>query len=1009
LWIATDVGLDRYDSYQFRKYYYTKDKPGSISGGMITDIFEDSRRNLWIGTTRGLNLYDRTKDNFKVFHHKQVGRLQDSDFINSIAEDNEGNLWTVTGGNCLNRWIPETGGFESFPFDSMTFTGYPVPTQVMDFDSSGNIWITGSANILFRFDLRSRRDNLGINAFKNIYIDPDEKIWIGTNGNGLFSFDPATGVFVHFNARGDGTGTNNRFILDVFPENDRYLLFATDHGGINRFDRVSRKFEYLTYNSSFPQGLNNPGVSCLYKDKEGILWAGTTGGGVNYNNPKKERFMLFRHNNNNSASLVYDLVSTFFEDHEGKIWIGTDGGGLSIFNPQKESFRHFVHETSNPAGLSGNAISSIREDKDRDIWIASWDGGVDRYDRRTGKFEHYTFGHGTDIPAVGLQIDKDGRIWVAFLNREVIQYDKIRGVIARYNSDTAHDLPFGDVISIVGSDNGDIWMTSQNGLIHRIFQTGEFKLLKFPDNSIMAFFNDSEGNIWVGSSSSGIYYCRPDGTLLRHFTSADGLPDNFIRGITSDSQKNIWISTNNGLSRFDAKKRTFRNYSVEDGLQGTQFHYQSVLRTRDGKIYFGGSNGFNSFYPDSLEENKVVPKIYLTDFQIFNKPVIYTEGGQFDTLISEASAIRLTWKQSVFSFAFSAINYTTPEKNHYAYIMEGFDKEWNHADASRRYVTYTNLDPGSYVFRVIASNNDQHWNKQGISLRITILPPWWKALWVRTLAIIILVSVLLAGYLFRIRQLKKLQQRLKEQVDLKTTELSEKNTVLRSNLAERDKFFSIIAHDLRNPLSSIVGFSGLLIKQTDKEHQASQYKFAMLIQSAAERMYNLLNNLLEWAGTQQGLTAFQPVRFNLSEILEEEMDVLHGPAEEKNIRILTTLSDKLELEGDRNMMKTILRNLVNNAIKYTYRGGFIEIGAFRTDSHVEIYVRDNGMGMDKSVLNSIFTLEGNQSMTGTENEKGTGLGLILCKTFVEKHKGTITAESGPGAGSVFRVRLPVRR
>ena len=283
-------------------------------------------------------------------------------------------------------------------------------------------------------------------------------------------------------------------------------------------------------------------------------------------------------------------------------------------------------------------------------------------------------------------------------------------------------------------------------------KTGSFKIYNFPDNVVLAFCIDKDGNWWVGTDTKGVYFCKPEGTIVNTYNTTNGLAGNSIKAIIEDNHGDLWFSTSGGISRFDRKTQNFKNYSKGDGLQGDQFFGQSFLKTRKGEIYFGGFDGFNSFYPDSLEDNELVPPVYITDFQIFNKPVVYgVPGSQFQTHIGEAKEITLSWNQSVFSFEFAAINFNHPEKNQYAFMMEGFEKEWNYTNASRRYVTYTNLDPGDYTFKVRASNNDGVWNEKGTSLKIIILPPWWETLWFRFILLVVMAGIAFWIYKWRMQ------------------------------------------------------------------------------------------------------------------------------------------------------------------------------------------------------------------------------------------------------------------
>lgn len=1045
LWIGTEEGLDKYNSYEIKKYHFDETKPGSISSNYILCLYEDRGKNLWVGTVNGLNLFDPVKDNFKVYKNNPEDKTSlNSNYISSITEDKDGNLWIVTGENCLNKWNSKTQNFIRYQFESEKDYLNSRPSKMIAVDSRGYLWIVSLTRGIMRFDTESgifarfedRSVDFGNGCFKSLYIDNKDKIWITTDGNGFFSYDPASNKFEQFGSNGDGKGTNQNIVLDIVPDDDNHLLLAVDQGGINRFNKISKTFEYYKYDNKNEEGLNNNGIWCFHRDKEGILWIGTSGGGINYFNPQKYKFKIFRNKGSNPNSLSYNNVTCFYEDHQDLIWIGTDGGGINVYDPETGKFTIFKNEPDNPYSLSGNAILCITEDKDNDIWIGTWDAGLNRFDRKTGRFIHYMpdkikLSSISGKTIWNLAIDKNDTLWLGTFNVGTDLFDKKKGVIRRFRPDP--DNPK----AIVGKRDWiffedfekNVWISTNTGLNFFDSKTNSFKKYIFNDNVVSAFSKDKDGKLWVGTSNKGIYFCQPDGTIIDTYNVNNGLPSNIIQSIIEDKSSNIWISSNAGISRFDRKTRMFRNYSKDDGLQGDQFKQQSSMITRKGEIYFGGYNGFNSFYPDSLRDNDFIPPVYITDFQIFNKQVpVGNSGSQFPTHISEAKEIKLKWNQTVFSFIFSAINFTNPEKNQYAYIMEGFEKEWNYTNASRRYVTYTNLNPGEYTFSVKASNNDNIWNPKGVSLRIIVLPPWYKTLWLRLTVISIIIFVLIFIFLSRVRNLKKQKILLEKLVATKTTELQGKNSILikqamelsgsNSLLEERqrhieelntskDKFFSIIAHDLKNPFNSIIGLSEILKEEiTSNDHKAIE-EYAGLINTSAVQTLRLLENLLEWANSQLGNILFNPLPVKLSDLFNEEFNVLNDMANRKSIELKSSLPDNLIIIADKNMIKTILRNLISNAIKFTHKNGKVEVNAVINKENVEIAVSDNGIGMTNETMAKLFRIDAKLTTRGTENEKGTGLGLFLCKEFVEKHGGKIWVESETGKGSTFKFYFPL--
>jgi signal transduction histidine kinase/ligand-binding sensor domain-containing protein len=1050
--MGTDVGLDRFDSYEVKKYRHDDNQPGTISSNTILFIYEDRLKKLWIGTNNGLNLFDPEKDNFIIFKNRADDRGSlNSNYITSITEDEKGAVWILTDANCLNKWVPETHTFMRYQFEDKKNNLWARPSKMISFDSKGNLWIISLDNGIYCFNPASGKFNrffdpsidMGSNCFKSIFIDKHDKIWITTDGYGFFSYDPAEDKFEQFGSKGDGKGTNQKIILPIIPEDDNHLLLGVDQGGINRFDKRSKTFEYFIYDKSNDEGLNNNGIWCFHRDREGILWVGTSGGGINYINAGKDKFKLYKHTNNPN-SLSYSFTGCFFEDHQGLIWVGTDGGGVNVFDRVQGNFKLFKHISSDPYSISGDVIRSITEDKDQNMWIATWDAGLNRYERKTNRFYRYVPDKNDPASISGnsiwnIKMDHNGVLWLGNYSVGTDLFDQKKRVIKRFrfNNNEPNSISSNQPYFLYEDSEKNMWICTENGLNLYNDKTNSFKVFNFPNNQIEAFLRDEDGNLWVGSNNKGVFYCKPDGSIIKTYDVSKGLSDNKIQAIVEDNKRNLWFSTSNGISRFDRKTQKFRNYSKEDGLQSNQFFQQSFLKTTDGEIYFGGYNGFNSFYPDSLKDNDFIPPVYITDFQIFNKPVpLGIPGSQFPTYISEAKEIKLNWDQSVISFSFCAINYSSPEKNQYDYIMEGFEKEWNHTNASRRYVTYTNLDPGEYTFRVRASNNDGVWNEKGVSLKIIILPPWWKTWWFKLAAISFIIIIIVSVFLLRLSRLKNQKVLLEKLVDLKTSELQGKNAILeerqlqienqREELlyqkeallkmnnelhelnASKDKFFSIIAHDLKNPFSTIIGFSGILKEKSISGDYTAIGEYATLINNSAVQTFKLLENLLEWANSQTGKILFNPLPIDLNNLIDEEFFMLSDMAAGKNIQIKRSLADNITVVADKNMLKTILRNLISNAIKFTHKNGTVEVKTMIENKYVEISVSDTGIGMTGEIISKLFRIDGDLSTPGTENEKGTGLGLFLCKEFVEKHGGKIWAESLSGNGSTFKFILPVK-
>lgn len=804
LWIFTETGLDKYDGYHFVKYRQDETREGTISSNDIRLVFEDHNNNIWVGTDNGLNLYDPKSDQFIVYKNNPKDTTSiDNDWIGSIYEDSKGNLWITTRGEFLNKWVPNTKTFKHYSFSKnlrdITFTE----------DSKGNMWMVTESPGIMQYNPETKNlqvyntpDQATESGVKYILIDKENKIWIAVNGKGFFSFKPSTGKFEQYGKEGEGNAPNGLIFNGLIEEDNQHILIAVDQGGINRFNKVTNTFEYIVRDETVEQGLNSNGIWSLYRDFEGILWVGTSGGGINYYNPKKYQFELFRHNLNDPNSVSSNIIGCFYEDSQGMIWIGTDDNGLDVYNPKTGDFKHYKHNPSNPYSISSNTIRCISEDKNNDLWIGTWAMGFNRFDRETGRFYCYMPDKNNPSSISGptiwhYTIDHKGVFWLAVHDVGIDLFEIEKGVFKRFrlDPDNPNALSNAKVWYVYEDDNNNIWLCTNDGLNLYNSENDNFIVYKdFPTNKIKCIVQNKEKNLWIGTEK-GICLIKKDGTILETYDVTDGLAGDVVSGTVIDNQGNLWISTNNGISKFDPKLKTFKNYTRTDGLQDNAFFQQSFLKTNDGIIYFGGYKGFNSFHPGNLKNNDFIPPVYITDFKIFNEPVpIGDSDSPLRKAISETDEIILSWRQSVFSFGFTAINYTYSEKNEYAYMLEGFEKRWNYV-GNKREATYTNLDPGEYTFKVKASNNDGVWNEEGASINIEILPPWWQTWWFRGAVLILLILTIRFLIKYRERKIKRdkaiLEKKLKEgeeEINLQKKEVLQQSEELkRRDTAEKDQ------------------------------------------------------------------------------------------------------------------------------------------------------------------------------------------------------------------------------
>ena len=1029
LWAGTASGLNRYDGYSLKVFVNRTQDSTSLIDNYINRLFEDPDGRIWVTTYFGVCVYDPEKINFDRNPDRLLaeygipgGRILD------ILSDKRGNYWFVHEGEGLFR-------YDSASATSVHVSGGEddVISSVAIDERNGNIWIIYRSGILEEINGRNFSVTYSNNELLrphtsefldyNLRIDHEGDLWIFVaNANaGVYYFNSRERSLEQINRRSPGRlNLNSDIVRNLAIGENGLIWIGSDHGGVNLIDKKSWTIRYLLNNPGDDKSLSQNSINTIYIDYENILWVGTFKQGINYYHDNLTKFRLLRHRNTDARSLPYDDVNAIAEAPDGGIWIGTNGGGLIHYDRQSGFFTRYMHDSTNPNSLGNDVIVSLLVDHDGKLWIGTYFGGLDYFDGQN--FTHYRYdqdnpGSISDDNGWCLIEDANHDIWVGTLVGGLNRFDRASGTFRRYSAEEG--IRTGYVPVLLEDNEKNIWVGTGYGISRKSASDTIFTHILastekggLSNNSITAMYEDSRGWIWIGTLDGLNVYSKAEDSF-RHFRIEDGLPHNAILAILEDDQNNLWVSTPNGLSgiRIDDKRSfpalnpEFKNYDELDGLQGKQFNHRSALRTREGELLFGGPNGINIFRPENIVLNRAKPPVVLLDLQIFNKSVGVGERSRgkalLDKSITETKAITLKPDEDVFSIEFAALSFFHPVKNQYRYKLEGFNKDWLTTDGSSRKVTYTNLDPGDYVFRVIASNSDGVWNEEGVSLGITVLPPFWKT----KIALTLYLLVVLGALLFT-RKLILQRERMKVKVD---QEREEARRVHELDML-KIKFFTNVSHEFRTPLTLILTPVERLMKHSRDPGEKGQLQ---LVHRNARRLLNLVNQLLDFRKME-----VQEIKLNptVGDIVQFSRDVAYSfsdLSEKKHIGFsFNSQVEHLETMFDHNKLERILFNLISNAFKFTGDGGKVAVDLRLLPQNgtqlLKISVSDTGIGIAPEEKDQIFERFFQSDTPGSMVNQGSGIGLSITREFVRLHGGTISVESEQEKGSCFTVLIPVK-
>ncbi|WP_345948911.1 two-component regulator propeller domain-containing protein [Mucilaginibacter sp. PAMB04274] len=1019
IWFGTRDGINRYDGYQMTIYKNSVQNIGSISDNYIRCIGGDNRHAIWVGTGNGLNRFDAENNKFIRFNNVLGNNHSISgNKINCIFNDRSGEMWVGTADGRINLYNPSSNSFTRFsPFEKYRGATVGEVTCLLE-DKKGGFWV-GSTQGLFLFDRKHGSffhpagmiSQIAYNI-TSLQEDRTGNIWVGLQDHGLIrmSQDGSTITQFRHDERQPGSLATNQ-IKCLFTDHNGRLLIGSINGGLSIYNdqaNIFLNYQNIPENST---SLSQRTVSSIFEDNQHNLWVGTHRGGINLYTPGMSKFRLFQ-SEPKKNSLTYNDIRAFSEDNEHKIWIGTDGGGLNLFDPKSYTFEAYKNEPFNKCSLSSNAVLSIMNLDNRRVCLSTWGGGINLFDRKSKKFTYY-INDPADSNSISSNYvykcfkDTKENFWVITYYGGVNLFDVKSGKFRRFTKapDGKTKLKGCNFVSVGQDGKQNIWFGTDDGGLNRYnLQTGKIKhyfdqLEEFPD--LQVIFIDRKGRIWVGQR--GLYLYDPLKDSFKLYTGKADLDKEFIKGIEEDVHGDFWISTSNGLIKFNPDSFKAKIYNFVDGLQGQEFEPNANLLASDGTLYFGGLNGFNQFKPDSVQANHFVPPVYLTNLLIFNK-VMHPgmAGSPLAMDISMTRKLSLTYKQSSISFYFAALNFTAAQNNRYAYRLEGMDEHWYFT--SERKAAYTNLEPGHYVFRVKAANNDGIWNPKESTVLIVIAPPYWGTWWFRILTVV----VISAGAYYILS--------LKKNLDLKKIEKQRIEELHQTKI----QFFTNISHEFRTPLSLILGPLETLL---DDRQSLSRHYYKIMYRNA-NRLLSLINELMDFRKVETGALRLKVRSGNLNSFLTELAKEFQDAAQAKSIKLNIEIKMMEQtVLFDPQVIEKIILNLLNNALKYTPVHGKITISLFeqlnefnsvfenelilkndtRSVKYGYIRISDNGIGISKESISHLFE----RYYRIKDTHLGSGIGLALVKSLVVLHKGDLFVHSQRGHGTDIIIGLPV--
>lgn len=1008
MWFGTKYGLSRFDGYDFKSFQYQKGIPGTIGNNFIRKIFKYDSKTFWIGTDEGIYVFNLETEKFTLF--KPLKNF----FINDIMRSKDGKVWIATKEKGIYCYTPKTQGLLNFSTSSgIKISSNEVPKILQD--NTGDIWlgtygkgidVLNPRTLQVRHYTTSSTSKLSSNVILDLYKDANGDIWIGTMAGGLNLWNHQTNQFTIYQ-KSAGNSISDNIVRTIYEPKPGYICMGTEKG-LNIFDRKNNRFTVYQNKNNDSFSINDDAVYNVFQDKEGGIWVGTYFGGLNYYHEGSSGFEFY-YPSGVKNSLSGNAVSAFLETKPGQMWIGTEDGGLNFFNSADKTFKKFPFSAGQDS-LSYHNIHALYKSKSGNIWIGMYTGGLNVLNPSTGKIKRYKSDPNnantlSDNSVYSIEEDRQGRIWVSTISGLNL-YDEKNDRFIRIKG---KNLEKSCIYQVYQDTDNIIWIaTYDNGLIRMDpnNQLKQYAYSKNPgaisSNKVICILDDGEGNLWLGTDGSGLNVLNKKTGKFKSYDDENWIKSAVIYGIVKDNFGKMWFSTNNGVFEFDPKTKAKKSFGKWDNLQSQQYNYKAYYKDSSGKLYFGGINGFNAFYPNQVQSSTTTPKVSFTNFQLFNKDLdLNDENSPLKRSINYTDEVVLNHNQSVLSIEYASLSFIAPNKLQYAFKMEGFDKGWNNVGSQRK-ATYTNLPAGEYSFQVKVIDDLGADTGKISSIKITILPPFYK-----TIPAYIFYFLILVSGAFWLRRYVYAKARKRNEIKLERL----KNKNEQDFYKQKIEFFTAMAHEIRTPLSLIIAPLERLLSR--KEKDAESLSQLQVMEENSDRLLTLVNQLLDFRRIESDIFEIHPEPIELIYLINSIRDRFAPIATKHELAFSVQSHFKtLEVNADPEALMKILSNLLINAFKFAREKLEIKVNDLYTSENgvqmISISVEDDGIGIPKAQLDSIFKKFFKVSTAEHQytNLGGTGIGLALAKSLTEKHGGRLEVQSSEGVKTTFTVLIP---